>query len=130
MTIYTDKELHNRLEDWADWSRSPMPGANPGVVGYLKERLDIGVDSITMTPEIEITERAVARTFMEDKAYRRVIKRYYLGRLSTCEIASQFYVSESGINDLLAEAKSHIHQHILDIEAAAAVDPCLRRRLI
>jgi len=112
----SSKELDERLERWANWARSPSMGAPLSVVGYLKERLDIAHDSAEMTDEMVVTERAVARTKMEDKAYWRVLARYYLGRLSIVEIALFFHTSEDGLNRLFLEAKGKVASHIYDIE--------------
>lgn len=112
------KELDQRLESWANWARSPQMGSTGSVVGYLKERIDKAHD-IDMTDEIAITERAVARTKIEDKAYWRVISRYYLGRLSCVEISLQFYTSEHGIKSLLLQAKSRIGDHIATMDSMA-----------
>ena len=109
------QELEQRLERWSNWARSPQIGSTGSTVGYLKERLDKAHD-IDMNDEIAITERAVARTKMEDKAYWRVIARYYLGRLSCIEIALTFHVSEHGIKRLLLEAKGRIGDHIATME--------------
>ncbi|KKK72610.1 hypothetical protein LCGC14_2902130, partial [marine sediment metagenome] len=43
--------------------------------GYMREHVDPAADSDEMTDEIAVTERAIARTKMEDKAYWRVIAR-------------------------------------------------------
>ena len=84
--------------------------------GYMREYVDPAADSDEMTEEIAVTERAIARTKMEDKAYWRVIARYYLGRLSLIEIALFFHVAEDGLKRLFEQAKSRISNHILDIE--------------
>ena len=114
--LLSTKELDQRLERWANWARSPSMGAPIGVVGYLKERLDIAHDSDEMTTEIAITERAVARAKLEEKAYWRVLARYYLGRLSIVEIAMFFHTSEDGTKQLFLEAKGCVAGHIYDIE--------------
>ena len=90
-------------------------GSTGSTVGYLQERQDKSHDC-DMTDEIAITERAVARTKIEDRAYWKVIARYYLGRLSCIEIALQFRVSEHGIKGLLLQAKSRIGEHIAVME--------------
>ncbi len=110
------KELDERLERWANWARSPSMGSVNSVSGYLKERLDQAADSYEMTDEIAITERAMARVKLEEKAYWRVIARYYLGRLSCIEISLQFFTSEHGIKLLLLEAKSRVGEHIATLD--------------
>lgn len=82
----------------------------------MRERLDVPADSEEMTEEVAITERAIARTKMEDKAYWHVIKKYYLGRLNKMEIAAFYHVSYDGLNRLFQQAKSRISEHISDIE--------------
>ena len=82
----------------------------------MQEFLDNAADSDEMTDDIAITERAIARTKMEDKAYWRVIARWYLGRLPFVEIALFFNVSEYDVKQLFLEAKGRIGQHICDIE--------------
>jgi len=114
--LLSTKELDQRLERWANWARSPSMGAPIGVVGYLKERLDIAHDSDEMTDEIAVTERAVARAKLEEKAYWRVLARYYLGRLSIVEIALFFHTSEDGLKRLFLEAKGCVSKHIYESE--------------
>ena len=109
------QELEQRLERWSDWARSPQIGSTGSTIGYLQERVDKSHD-IDMTDEIAVTERAVARTKMDDRSYWKVIARYYLGRLSCVEISLQFHTSEHGIKQLLLEAKGRIGEHIAVIE--------------
>lgn len=116
--MYTSAELEQRLERWADWARSPSPGACNGAEGYLRERLDSCHDSAEMSAEIEITERAVARTKKQHPKYTRIIKRYYLGRRNTMEIASEFGVPEAYVIRNLENARSCIHEHICEVENA------------
>ena len=82
----------------------------------MRERLDTAHDSDEMTDEIAITERAIARAKMDDKAYWRVLARYYLGRQVIWEIAMFYHTSEDGLNRLFLEAKGCVAQHIYDIE--------------
>jgi len=114
--LLTSKELDQRLDRWASWARGPSVGSTSGAVGYMRERLDRAADSAEMTKEIEITEQAIARTKMEDKAYWRVIARYYLDHLSFVEISMQFRASEHGIKRLLLQAKTRIGEHIFSLE--------------
>jgi len=106
------KELEERLEDWALWARGPEPGGAGEAIGYLREKSDRAVDSAELTDDILHVERAVARARIKDKAYWRVISRYYLGRMSEIEIAGFFGVSESNIKTLLEEAKSEVRQNL------------------
>lgn len=112
------KELHERMDRWASWARSPenRPTAPSDVAGYLKERLDQAHDSAEFTKEIENTERAVARTWLEDKAYKRIIKCYWLGRLSFIEIAMKYHTSESGTKQLFDEAMSRVENNLTNVE--------------
>ncbi len=112
-------ELDERLDRWADWARAPSAGSMSAAEGYMRERVDSGADSTELTDEIAITERAIARTKIEEKAYWRVISRYYLGRLCTREIASFFCVSYESIQRLLQEAKGRIGYHIFELERQA-----------
>ena len=98
-------ELDERLERWALWARGPSIGSVSTAEGYLKERLDMAADSAEMTDEIMVTERAIARTKMEDKAYWRVISRWYLGRLSFIEISLFFHTPEDGIKQFRADQR-------------------------
>lgn len=114
--IHTSKELEQRLERWADWARSPVIGSGTGAIGYLRERLDRAADSWELTDEIAITERAVARTKLSNKAYWRVIAKYYLGRLSYIEIAMDYHVSEASVRELLDNAMSCVAGHLESLE--------------
>jgi hypothetical protein len=91
-------------------------GAASGVVGYLKERLDKAVDSAEMTDEIAITERAMARAKLDNKAYWRILARYYLGLLSIIEISLFYHTTESSTKQLFLEAKGKVAEHIVEIE--------------
>ena len=112
----SSKELDERLERWAAWARGPTVGAISTEVGYMAERLDTPADSDEMTAEIIVTERAIARTKMEDKAYWRVIAKYYLGRQSIIIMSLLWHVSEDGLKRLFDEAKGRVGEHIFDIE--------------
>lgn len=109
-------ELEIRLEKWAKFGRSREVGSTGRGTGYLRERLDSANDSEEFTDEIATTERAIARTAMEDKAYEIVIKEVYLGRHSIHWISLYLHVSESGLNRLFLQAKDRIRAHIFDIE--------------
>lgn len=115
--ILSSKELDERLERWANWAREPYIGAISSEVGYMKERLDPFADSAEMTPEIALTERACARTKLEDKAYYSVIARYYLGQQPICFIAQFFDKPEKSIQRLFDEAKGRIGWYIFEIES-------------
>ena len=121
LAFLDSQELDDRLERWADWARSPEEGSVGSAVGYMKEHLDPAADSDVMTDEIVITERAIARSKMEDRAYCRVIKHYYMGRESFAEIAGFFNVSEDSIKRLFYEAKGRVGWHIFDIERGMLV---------
>ena len=82
----------------------------------MREFIDPCADSDEMTKEIAITEMAIARTKLEEKAYWRVISRYYLGGLSLIEIALFFHKSEQRIKFLFSHAQSRIGEHIVEIE--------------
>ena len=114
--MLSSKELDERLERWSDWARCPDIGAISTEVGYMKERTDIAADSAEMTPEIEVTERAMARTKSEDKAYWRVISGYYLKRRSIIIMSLFWRVSEKSLKRLFDEAKGRIGWHIFEIE--------------
>ena len=114
--ILSSKELDERLERWADWARGPPVGSIRSAEGVMREYVDAAADSAEMTVDISITERALARTKMEDKAYWRVISRYYLGRQPLIFIAGYFHVSEHNIKRLFDEAKGRIGWHIFEIE--------------
>jgi len=114
--LLTSEELDQRMDRWASWARGPPVGAASSAVGYLRERLDQAADSAEMTPEIQITEQAIARTKMEEKAYWRVIAKYYLGGLAAVEISHFYSTSEGGIKRLLLQAKTRIGEHIFSLE--------------
>lgn len=131
--VYSSQELERRLERWANWARSPVPGSGSAAIGYMRERLDRAIDSAEMDTEIAVTERAVARAKMQERAYWRIIAKYYLGRLSILEIAaglsfaSRLPVSEDSLSRLLEQAKACVHGHILDIERGIDIDGCLSK---
>ena len=125
--IYSSKELDQRLERWADWARSPSMGSGGTAEGYMRERLDKGADSAEMTDEIAVTERAVARAKMQEKAFWRVLAKYYLGRMPFVEIAFDFNVSEVSLKALFEDARACVHGHILDIERGIDIDGYFRK---
>ena len=123
--VLDSQELHDRLERWADWARSPDIGSIGTEVGYMQERLAPAADSAQMTTEIETTERAMARTKMEDKAYWRVIEGYYLKRRSIIIMSLFWHVHEKSLKRLFDDAKGRIGGHIFDIENGVdnAIEP-------
>ena len=114
-------ELDQRLTRWGNFARGMSLGSGGGADGYLKERLDNGADSDEFTWEIQITERAVARTRLEDRAYSSIIKRYYLGEEAIVEIASFYNTSEYGTKCLFEQAKGVVNGHICDLENGVAI---------
>lgn len=112
-------EVHRRLDLWAEWSRGATPGGSSGASGYLRERLDRSRDSYDMTPEVEITEKAVARFRLEARDGWRIVKRFYLGRLGEIEIASEFGYTRGFVGELLRESRARIGQHIIRLEREA-----------
>jgi len=112
----SSKELDERLERWADWAREPTVGAISTEVRYMSEHLDPPADSAEMTDEFLITEKAIARTKMEDNAYWDVIEKYYMDRQSIIMMSLFWHVSEDGLKRLFNEAKGRIGEHIFDIE--------------
>ena len=115
LTAYDDLDIDRRLERWAACMRGSRPGGVSETVGYLQERTDAGHD-VEMTEEVVVTERAVARVKCAEKAYWRVISRYYLGRLSFYEISRFFHVSEDGVKRLFCQAKLRIAVEIIKID--------------
>ena len=102
------RELHRLLELWAAANRGPAPGSVGGAWG---ERLDRATPA-QWSPAVEQVERAINRTFAEDRAYRRIVNHYWLGRESCHFIAINFRVSETAIKDLLFQAESRIGEHL------------------
>ena len=121
-----DMQLDDRLERWAACMRGSRPGAGTEVVGYLHERTDASHQA-EMTEEVVVTERAVARVKCQDKAYWRVISRYYLGRLSFYEISRFFHVSEDGVKRLFCQAKLRIAVEIIKIDENNCKNQLTRR---
>ena len=115
-SLLDTRELDERLERWAGWARSGIPGAVNGSVGYMQERLDQAADSHEMSDEIAVTERAMARTKMEHKVFWRVLAKYYLGRLSFVEISLDFNSAEINVRRLFDRAKSRVGEHINAID--------------
>ena len=111
------RELDERLEDWAKWGRTPIQGALGSESAFTKEYLSPAADSDQMTDEVVITERAIGRTKLEDKAYWRVINHYYIHRQPLFVMSLFWQVSESEIRGLFDEAKGRIGWHIFEIES-------------
>ena len=116
MLLLDAEELDKRLTEWGSFARGLSLGSGGGSDGYMRERLDNGADSDEFTPEIQITERAVARTRLENRAYSSIIKRYYLGEEAIVEIASFYHTSEYGTKCLFEQAKNVVNGYICDLE--------------
>ncbi len=112
----SSKELDDRLEDWAKWARSPTVGAIGSEVAYMKARHDTPADSAEMTDEVAITERALARVKMEDRAYWNIIEKYYLGRQPVVFIALSIDKPKDRVQSLLDEAIGRVGEHIFLLE--------------
>lgn len=70
-----------------------------------------------LTPEIETTEKAIARLRAQNRTYKRVIMRYWLGRVPLFEIAGELRVSDRLAQEILGRAQAQVGRNIRMLEA-------------
>ena len=75
--------------------------------------LDVPVD---LTPELEVTEKAIARLKVQNPKYKRLIMRYWLGRVPLYEIAAEYHVDDERIRWMLWRAEAQVGRNMIEIE--------------
>lgn len=107
------REIHLLMLAWGRWARCPAPGAEGTAAGYLRQRLDHAHDG-EPTPEIELTEKAVAKMRAARPDYWSVVARYYLNpsQLSESEIADEVGYNVQRVAAMLRQARILVGHHL------------------
>jgi hypothetical protein len=110
---------HSRLVRWANWARCPEPGSVGTSEGYLREPTAPGHEG-EPTAEIEVTDKAVARMWVERPDYYRVFAMFYLSpsELSTYEIARHVRHNVTRVEAMLRQARMLVGHKIRLLERA------------
>jgi hypothetical protein len=110
---------HDRLVEWANWARCPLPGAEGTSEGYLRERTDQAHPG-EPTAEIVITEKAVGKMYVERPHYTKAFNMYYLTptEVSEYEISLRLFQPIERITAILRQARILVGHHIYNIERA------------
>lgn len=113
------REVHMKLVAWGRWARCAMPGAEGTAVGYLRQRLDHAHEG-EPTPEIELTDRAVARMKVLRPDYWGVFARYYLNpsELSEYEIAEETGRTMERVTAMLRQARILVAHHMHTLQSS------------
>jgi hypothetical protein len=102
--------------DWAAWSMEGFGGGYPSRCPFVVDRIQNDHGYIEITPEIEITDRAVARV-RQEKAWKwHIIRRHYLGKLGYTELASRLHRPVDAIKQMIWAAESSVGRYILLLE--------------
>jgi hypothetical protein len=112
---------HARLVRWANWARCPEPGAVGTSEGYLREPTAPGHEGVP-TPEIEVTDKAVARMWVERPDYYKVFAMFYLSpdERSTYEIARTVRHNVARVEAMLRQARMLVGHKIRVLEREEA----------
>lgn len=115
--------VHNRLRQWSDWARgnqllstqgNPLAAMMRIAAGEIPGRdLDVPYD---LTPEIEITEKAIACLRAQNPRYKRIIMRYWLARAPLLEIAGELRIDDRLAKEILGRAQAQVGRNILMLE--------------
>jgi len=115
--------VEDRLKQWSDWARgnqlvpkqtNPLADMMRIAAGEVPGRdLDIPYDLI---PEIEITEKAIARLRAQNPKYKRLIMRYWLGRVPIFELATELRCDDLRAKELLHRAEFQVGRNIIVLE--------------
>lgn len=115
--------VQERLKQWSDWARGnrlistqnhPLANMMRIAAGEIPGRdLDIPHELI---PDIEITEKAIARLRLYNRQGKRLIMRYWLGHVPLFEIATELRVSDRRVKELLHRAEYQLGREILKLE--------------
>lgn len=112
---------HARLLRWASWARCPSPGGVGTAEGYLRELTAPGHDG-EPTPEIAVTDKAVAKMWVERPDYYRVFSMFYLNptELSAYEIARLVRHNVDRVEAMLRQSRMLVGHHITRLEKMLA----------
>lgn len=115
------REVHERCVEWARWARCARPGAEGTAEGYLRERTAPG-HAGEPSPEVALTELAVAKMYVERPQYKPAFDRYYLNptELSEEEVADLIHYTVERVNAILRQARILIQQKLLQLERLRA----------
>jgi hypothetical protein len=69
-----------------------------------------------LIPEIEFTDKAVARLKQQNPRYKRIIMRYWMGHVPIFVIAAELRSSEDRTKELLQRAEFQVGRNILHLE--------------
>ena len=115
--------VEQRLRTWSDWARgnqllstqgNPLAAMMRIAAGEIPGRdLDVPYD---LTPEIEVTEKAIARLREQNPRYKRIIMRYWLAHVPLFEIAGELRVDDRLAQEILGRAHSQVGRNILMLE--------------
>lgn len=112
--------VHFRLVDWAEWAMGGFDGGYPKRSPFVVDRIQNDRGFIEISPEIEMTDRAVARVRIEKRWKWRVIQMAYLGRKGDKEIALSLGKSLKVVRQMLWSAKSAVGRQIMVLERESA----------
>jgi len=99
--------IHKLCLEWASWARCAEPGAVTQSDGYLRERTSPGHPG-EPTPDIALTDKAVAKMRILRRDYYKYFSRYYLNptAISEYEIHRQTGTPIERVNAILRQART------------------------
>lgn len=118
------KWVEDRLREWSDWARghqftkrqmNPIAAMIRIAAGEIPGR-DLSVP-YELTRSVEITDKAIARLKKENARQKRIIMRYWLGRVPLYEIGAELRVSDERAKEMLMRAHLALGRHILELES-------------
>jgi len=114
------RDIHYLCVDWGRWARCAMPGAEGSSEGYLRERTSPSHPG-EPSPEVALTEKAVAKMRIDRKDYWSVFARYYLNptELSESEIADELDYSPQRVEAMLRQARILVGYHLHSLSRQA-----------
>ena len=118
------EEVRYQLLQWFYWARGNHEHTNPdNPIAALMKRaegdlpgmpLDVPVE---LTPELEVTEKAVARMKNNrEKVYRRLLIDTYLHGMYVCHMAADRKWSEDKTKIMLWRAESIVGRYMIEVE--------------
>jgi hypothetical protein len=115
--------VEERLLEWSDWARGnhlSQPQSNPladmirRAAGEVRGRdLDMPYE---LTFSIEATDKAVAMLKLQNRRYKRLIMRYWMGRVPVFEISADMRMSEERVREMLLRAHGQVGRNIYTAE--------------